>query len=164
MIDRPAEPQEINTWDEMSAWIADALPFVLPGTTLDFGPADLRVFDEPALDDIAPDEEERPAALCAQIVALSGRYLVRRSTVVLDVLRFVDHDAAIVAPNRWFSDDPYGDCTHGYLYVDDELLAAQICTAWLRDQSGEETPASFAFSQDDPVTLPGVDTGPAWPE
>lgn len=150
-----------GTWDEMTAWLAGSLPEIPVGVTIDFGPKDLRIDDEP-LD--ADDFEDPLEAVCAQIVVLRhGRYLVRRSQVVMEATSYVDHDASAATPDLWFADDTDGDCTDGAIYVDDASLAAQICVTWLSSASGDPSPTEFGFDVSEATTLPGLPaSGTTW--
>ncbi|MFT3661846.1 MAG: hypothetical protein QM809_10720 [Gordonia sp. (in: high G+C Gram-positive bacteria)] len=144
-----------DTWDEMTAWLGESLPDIPAGVTIDFGPKDLHIGDEPLDDEF--DDTDPIEALCAQIVVLKhGRYLVRRSHVVMEATNYLDHDASSATPNLWFDDDPTGDCTAGSIYVDDAGLAAEICVTWLRAESGLPDPTEFGFDISEATHLPGL--------
>ncbi|UQE73745.1 hypothetical protein MYK68_13470 [Gordonia sp. PP30] len=150
-----------ETWDQMTVWLADSLPEIPPGVTIDFGPKDMRIDDEPLDAETFDDPLE---ALCAQIVVLRhGRYLVRRSHVVMEATSYVDHDASAATPDLWFGEDPTSDCTDGAIYVDDARLAAEICVTWLVSESGEASPDAFGFDVSEALPLPGLpDAGSPW--
>lgn len=149
-----------GTWEEMTAWLSESLPEIPTGVTIDFGPKDFRI-DDDALDD---DFEEPIEAVCAQIVVLKhGRYLVRRSQVVMEPTSYVDHDAGAATPNLWFDEDPTSDCTNGAIYVDDPGLAADICVTWLASETGQTDPREFGFDITVADHLPGMpEVGSQW--
>lgn len=162
-----------ETWAEMTAWLAESLPEIPVGVTIDFGPKDMRIDDDRLLDsgDYDPDHDDPDAvgddpleALCAQIVVLEHeRFLVRRSQVVMEATSYVDHDAGAATPNLWFSEDPTSDCTDGAIYVDDANLAAEICVTWLSSESGQSSPDDFGFDVSEAAHLPGLpDGGTRW--
>lgn len=72
-------------------------------------------------DDLDIDDEvdfAAPDAVCVQVYVLAdGIFLVRRSRTALRTLRFVDHDASSMPIDIWQDDDPFDDCTDGYLYT-----------------------------------------------
>lgn len=145
-----------STWDEMTTWLAESLPEIPVGVTIDFGPKDLRIDDEP-LD--ADDFADPPEAVCAQLVVLrGGRFLVRRSRVVMEATSYIDHDASAATADLWFDDDTEGDCTDGAIYVDDAPLAAEICVMWLASASGDPSPGEFGFDVSEATSLPGLPT------
>lgn len=154
-----------ETWTAMTTWLAESLPEVPAGVTIDFGPKDLRIDDEP-LDaaafepgafDTDPFGADPLDALCAQIVVLEhGRYLVRRSRVLMEATNFVSYDATGASVNLWFDEPPTSDCTDGAVYVDDAALAAEICVTWLASESGGGTPNDFGFDVTEAIGLPGL--------
>ncbi|MCK0437931.1 hypothetical protein MUG78_00260 [Gordonia alkaliphila] len=150
-----------DTWAAMVSWLAESLPEIPVGVTIDFGPKDMLLDDVLDADDFEDDPLE---ALCAQIVVLQhGRFLVRRSRVVMEANSYISHDASAATPNRWFEDDPAGDCTAGAIYVDDAHLAAEICVTWLSSESRDEGPLDFGFDVSEAIPLPGIaQAEPAW--
>ncbi|GAA3956559.1 hypothetical protein [Gordonia caeni] len=150
-----------ETWEAMTAWLADSLPEIPVGVTIDFGPKDMRLDDDLDADDY-PDDP--PEALCVQLVVMErGRFLVRRSHVVMEATSYVHHDASAATPNLWFDEDPIGDCTAGAIYVDDPQLAAEICVTWLASEAGDEGPRDFGFDVSEATRLPGLPAvGTGW--
>ncbi|MFC0316019.1 hypothetical protein ACFQNE_15055 [Gordonia phosphorivorans] len=142
-----------DTWAALVSGLADSLPEIPVGVTIDFGPKDMLLDD-----DFDADEYDDPLeALCAQIVVLEhGRFLVRRSRVVMEANSYISHDAGAATPNRWFEEEPGGDCTAGAIYVDDAHLAAEICVTWLSSESVDEGPTDFGFDVSEAIRLPGI--------
>lgn len=163
-----------DTWDAMTSWLGESLADIPAGVTIDFGPRDLDIgdalgpdgFDDDYDSDVESDDfDDDPIdAVCVQLVILKhGRYLVRRSHVVMEATSYVDYDASSAELNMWFDDDPTGDCTAGSIYVDDPALAADICVTWLSSQSGHATPVEFGFDISEATTLPGLPgSGAGW--
>ncbi|GAC50521.1 hypothetical protein [Gordonia aichiensis] len=134
----------INEWDSMLEWVAESLDDQPPGLEFSLGPKHVRLADdwdeveaEIEDDEIDADDEvdyDAPDAVCVQVYVLAGGvFLVRRSRTALRTLRFVDHDASSVPLDVWQHDDPFDDCTDGYLYTRERLLAAEACISWFRD-------------------------------
>lgn len=141
--DEPGLPAHIADWDGMLDWIAESLSDQPVGLEFGLGPRGIRLADdwdstEADIDDPVEyptgDDLEVTPARCVQVYTLAdGIYLVRRSRIALRVLRFLDHDATSVVEDTWFHDDPFDDCTDGYMYTRDHLIAAEACVSWFRD-------------------------------
>ncbi|MGX7729230.1 hypothetical protein ACWPOB_08135 [Rhodococcus sp. 2H158] len=139
---------EITTWDGMSDWLVESFTGQPVGLIIDLGPSDYVHFDDDH------DNVDEPV-VCAQMHVLAdGVLMVRRSRAVLDRLRFDTHAVDALDLDRWLFDDPFDDCTDGYLFTRDIALAAEACVSWFRDVPGVPTLDEIGCSYEFPDTLP----------
>jgi len=145
---------EINTWEEMAAWMVTSFTDQPVGLIIDYGPSDyVQYFDDEEFED---REVER--VVCAQVHVLSdGVLMVRRSQTVLERLRLDDHAVAGLELDRWFFDDHFEDCTDGYVFTRDIELAADACVSWFRDVPGAPALDQLGCDYEYPVSLPHHD-------
>ena len=122
-----SEVPEIDTWEEMIAWLVTSFTDQPVGLIIDLGPNDyVRYFDAENFEGDEVEEVER--VVCAQVHVLTdGVLMVRRSRTVLERLRLDDHSIEGLELDRWFFDDHFDDCTDGYVFTRDIELAADAC-------------------------------------
>lgn len=176
-------PSRSSTWNGMRDWLIESLEDQPVGLEIGLGPKGVSVqFDTAAvdleeLDEEFDDESSNSAdtdphgfvpteAVCAQIYVLDGgTYLVRRSRRALRSVRFVDYQPTEVPRNVWLHDDPFGDCTDGYLYSDDHRLVSDAAVAWFRDNYDSPALADLACYYEFAEQLPtgdGSEINNAW--
>lgn len=163
-----AGASQSSTWDEMRDWLVESLDDQPVGLEIGLGPKDIRVHLETEMVDLAdfddqsdgvPLEESPEAvhteAVCVQIYVLdAGTYLVRRSRKALRTIRFLDHDAKEAPKDTWLHDDPFHDCTGGYLYTTDRRLAADAAVSWFRDNGSSPALADLGCEYEFAEHLP----------
>ncbi|CDZ92573.1 hypothetical protein ACWDT5_22135 [Rhodococcus aetherivorans] len=140
---------EINTWDGMIDWLVDSFTDKPTGLVIDLGPSGYvvpRDYDE--------DDDESPV-VCAQVHVLAdGVLMVRRSRTVLGRLRLDTHAVEGLELDRWFFDGHFDDCTEGYLFTRDVVLAADACVSWFRDSPDAPPLDELGCEYEFPDTLP----------
>ena len=152
-----SEVPEIDTWEEMIAWLVTSFTDQPVGLIIDLGPNDyVRYFDDENFEGDEVEEVER--VVCAQVHVLTdGVLMVRRSRTVLERLRLDDHSIEGLELDRWFFDDHFDDCTDGYVFTRDIELAADACASWFRDMPGAPTLEQIGCDYEYPVSLPRHD-------
>ena len=152
-----SEIPEIDTWEEMIAWLVTSFTDQPVGLIIDLGPNDyVRYFDDENFEGDEVEEVER--VVCAQVHVLTdGVLMVRRSRTVLERLRLDDHSIEGLELDRWFFDDHFDDCTDGYVFTRDIELAADACASWFRDMPGAPTLEQIGCDYEYPVSLPRHD-------
>lgn len=149
-----SEIPEIDTWEEMIAWLVTSFTDQPVGLIIDLGPSDYISY----VDDEDFEDEDVERVVCAQVHVLSdGVLMVRRSRTVLERLRLDDHAIEGLELDRWFFDDHFDDCTDGYVFTRDIELAADACAAWFRDMPGAPTLEQIGCDYEYPVSLPRHD-------
>ncbi|MFW0784149.1 hypothetical protein AAFP35_06470 [Gordonia sp. CPCC 206044] len=130
-------------WVAMDRWLVESLADMSRAAIVDIGPCGVHVGDD------APEVD------CAQIQALSsGTFIVRLSTVAMSAPLLASHSVPRDALDRWFYDDAFTDCTHGYLMSRSRRRIAEITVAWFRDRCGFGSPDELGCSYTEAVQLP----------
>lgn len=129
----------------MVAWLVESIQDEAAGLIVDLGP-------NTEIDD---DEIEDFELVNAQLHVLhDGVVMVRRSRRLLQQLRLLDHSADGLELDLWHNDWLFDDCTDGYLFSRDCVLAVSAAVAWLRDVGGVETADRLGCSFDFADELP----------
>ncbi|MGB3698805.1 MAG: NADAR family protein [Gordonia sp. (in: high G+C Gram-positive bacteria)] len=163
-----------SSWEEMREWLIESLEDQPIGLEIGLGPKDVHVrfetlgVDLKDLDDESSnvEDEDLPEfvpteAVCAQIYVLGkDTYLVRRSRRALRTIRFIDYEPTAVPMNTWLHDDPFDDCTDGYLYTGDRRLVAEAAVSWFRDNYDSPALADLGCFYEFTEELPKGDGAP----
>ncbi len=135
----------VDQWDAMTTWLVESMRDEPAGLIIDLGPNT----------EIPEDEADDIELVNAQLHVLDdGVVMVRRSHRILRQLRLVDHAADGLVLDQWHHDDTFDDCTNGYLFTRDHVLAASACVAWVRDAGGVEAANRLGCSFDFADELP----------
>ncbi|MFT3900751.1 MAG: hypothetical protein QM728_11000 [Gordonia sp. (in: high G+C Gram-positive bacteria)] len=130
-------------WEEFTGWLADRLTELPVASVLDAGRAGACAATH------GYDVE------CAQVQRLDGgRFLLRLSTTLMIIPLLDGYGAAGMELDRWYHDNLFEDCTHGYLVAQSPGLVADLVTSWFRDRCGFGGPADVGFSYMRAKTLP----------
>lgn len=129
-------------WRGAAAWLEGRIDAVPLAAVLDVGPHHACVGDSYDVH-------------CAQVQRLEGgRLLLRLSTMLMIIPLLDSYRAADAELNRWYHDDRFEDCTHGYLITESSSMVADVVMAWFRDRGGFATPDDLGYCTTIPKRLP----------
>ncbi|MAU84711.1 hypothetical protein VX037_01315 [Gordonia sp. Z-3] len=129
-------------WPAMERWLVESMADMGRAAILDIGPAVAHPDDEHDVD-------------CAQIQVLASQtYLVRLSTTLMSVPLLASQTVGRDALDRWFYDDTFADCTHGFLMSRSRRRVAEIVVTWFRDRCGFAAPDELGCSYQASTILP----------
>ncbi|MEE4021740.1 hypothetical protein V1Y59_01510 [Gordonia sp. PKS22-38] len=129
-------------WVGMDRWLVDSMGVMPRSAVLDIGPSGIPVDDGADVD-------------CAQIQVLGARtYLVRLSTTLMAPPLLTSDTVWRSSLDRWFYEDIFDDCTHGFLMSRSRRRIAEIVVTWFRDRCRFVTPEELGCHYQRPARLP----------